>query len=311
MRMDAPSARFGPWLGGAILLGLVALMVGVAAVRGTVVAGRPMAQPVPAPPEPGDCLVENPFAGDVGFFSPGELLPSWRTGRCAGARYGEVVGVGAGVRATDSAQIDSWEQCWKDAHRYLGLPDPATPGDRPFPAVNLMAMVIGPDLRQRGAGQAWSACVAHPFPPGPGVEGTVDHSLRDAWSRSADRRLLALCLGDGQLFYPVDCRERHGAEQISSWSGRDPAGPGQLDVDACRQGAVVALGSSAALDRGDLGVLALPTRWNVRTGQQITGPDAVTAGEPYDIACLLVPADPARLLVGPLRELGGEPVPFG
>jgi hypothetical protein len=51
MGMEARPGRIGPWLGGAILLGLVALVVGVAAVRGTVVAGQPVAAPVSAPPE--------------------------------------------------------------------------------------------------------------------------------------------------------------------------------------------------------------------------------------------------------------------
>jgi hypothetical protein len=309
--MDARSARFGPWLGGAILLGLVALMVVVASVRGTLVAGRAVAPPVPAPPEQGHCLLENPF--DAGFTEfvvyEDDALPAWRTAPCEGARFGEVVSVGAGVGLDASFQDGSWERCWNDAFGYLGLPDPAGADGHRSTHVNVMAALTGPDRRQLAAGQDWAACVVQLAPSGTGTGLTVEHSLRDAWSRTEDRRLLAMCVNDVRLLYPTGCRDPHGAEQISSWSG-DPAGFGQPDADACRHDAVVALGSPAALDRGDLTALALPTRWSDRTGQQITGPDAVAAGQPYVVMCLLVPADPARELVGPLRELGDAPAPL-
>ena len=171
-----------------------------------------------------------------------------------------------------------------------------------------MAALIGPDPRQQAAGQDWAACVVQPAPTGSG--STVEHSLRDAWSRADDRRLFALCLTDTRSLQAVDCRERHGAEQISSWSG-DPAGSGAPDVDACRQEAIGALGSPRPLDRGELTTVALPTRWSDASGRQITGPDAVSATQPYVVICLLVPADPARALVGPLRALGDAPVPLG
>ena len=64
--VDPRPARFGPWWGGAILVGLVALMVVVAAVRGTVVAGESTAAPGAAPPGPGECLRENLVVGGVG-----------------------------------------------------------------------------------------------------------------------------------------------------------------------------------------------------------------------------------------------------
>lgn len=85
-------------MGGAILLGLVTLMVVVASVRGTMVSGRPVATPVPDPPEPGHCLLEDPFDDDLfGYvLSDDGKLPAWRTGPCSGARYGKVVTIGAG-----------------------------------------------------------------------------------------------------------------------------------------------------------------------------------------------------------------------
>lgn len=299
-------------MGGAILLGLVTLMVVVASVRGTMVSGRPVATPVPDPPEPGHCLLEDPFDDDLfGYvLSDDGELPAWRTGPCSGARYGEVVTIGAGVDLETSFQDGSWDRCWQDAYGYLGLPDPVPGNDHRVPDVNVLTALIGPDPRQRAAGQDWAACVVQPATSGSGAGMTLEHSWRDAWSRTEDRRLLALCLGDDRLLYPVDCRERHRAEQISSWSG-DPAGINEPVVDACRQDAVDALGSPAALDRGDLSVLALPTRWSDGTGEQITGPEAVSAVEPYVVLCLLVPANPARVLVGPLRELGDAPVPLG
>lgn len=310
--VDPRPARIAPWCGGAILLGLVALMVVVASVRGTVVAGESMAAPVPAPPEPGHCLLENLFDGGFGGYVVEEntALPGGRTGVCDGARFGEVVWIGAGVDLETSFQDGAWERCWTDAAGYLGLPERATDDDHGVPDVNLLTALIGPDRRQRAAGQDWAACAVQLVTSDTSAGPTIEHSLRNAWSRAADRRLLALCVSDEHLLYPVDCRDRHGAEQLSSWAG-DRTGFGQPDVDACRQAAVDALGSPAALDRGDLTALAQPTRWNETTGQQITGPDAVSAGQPYFITCLLVPADPARTLVGPLRDLGDAPLPLG
>lgn len=309
--MDARSARFGPWLGGAILLGLMTLMVVVAGIRGTVVVGRSVAVPVPAPPEPGHCLLENPFdEGSNGYFLVGDELPSWRTGRCAGARFGEVVTIGAGVELASSFPAGLWEQCWRDGLGYLGLPDPMARDDHRAPGVNVQTALIGPSERQRAAGQDWAACVIQWAPFGSGGALNAEYSLRDAWSRAEDRRLLALCLNDRELQYPVGCREPHDAEQVSSWMG-DPAGFGQPDDDTCRTDATGALGSSAALDRGALTALALPIGWDEGTGRQITGPEAVSADQPYLVICLLVPGDRSKVLVGPLRELGDAPVPLG
>lgn len=305
--MDSRSAGLRPWLGGAILLGLVALMVVVAAVRGTVVAGEPVAPPVPDPPEPGHCLPQNPFDDEAGYVFHDQQLPPWRTSRCAGDRYGEVVTIADGVDLQSSFEDGSQERCWRGALRYLGLPDPT--GDR-GPDVNVLATLIGPDERQRAAGQDWAACVVLLAPVGTGNGLTVGHSLRDAWSRADDRRLLTMCVSDIHLLYLVDCLEPHGAEQISSWPG-DPAGFGEVDVAACRRDAVDALGSSAPLDRGDLSAAAQPARWDERTGQQITGADAVSGAQPYFVTCLLVPADPSRMLVGPVRDLGDAPLPWG
>lgn len=309
--MDARQARLGPWVGGAILLGLVALMVVVAAARGTVVAGRPIAPPVPKPPEPGQCLLDDPFAvggdGYVLMLGSGDELPSARTTACVGARFGEVVALGAGTDFDTSFDDGTWEGCWDDATEYLGLPAPSVDSGRHGPSVNLMTTLVGPDVRQRAAGQDWSACVVHPASMGVVRGTTVDHSLRDAWSRAEDRRMLALCLNDETLQYPVDCREPHGAEQVSSRQG-DPARA--EGADDCAADAVGALGSPAALDRGDLRVLALPTRWDGRRGVHVTGPDAVSADEPYVVLCLLVPGDASRMLVGPVRDLGDGPVPL-
>jgi hypothetical protein len=309
--MRARTARFGPWLGGAILLGLVTLMVGVAAVRGTLVAGSAVAPPVPAPPEPGHCLLQNPFDGELAGYVVYEddSLPAGRAAPCDGARFGEVVSIGPGVDLETAFQDGSWERCWNDASEYLGLPDPAGVDGHRSTDVNVMASLTGPDERQRAAGQDWAACVVQLASSGTGTGLTVEHSLRGAWSRTEDRRLLAMCLNDVHLLYPTGCRDPHGAEQVSSWPG-DLSGFGEPDADACRQDAEVALGSPAALDRGDLTALALPTRWSDRTGQQIIGPDAVVAGQPYFVTCLLVSADPSRALVGPLRELGDAPVPL-
>ena len=72
-----------------------------------------------------------------------------------------------------------------------------------------------------------------------------------------------------------------------------------------------ALGSSTALDRGELTTQVLDARPDPNiNGTLITGPQAVTAAGDYFNACLVTPSDSTKRLTAPLRDLGDDPAPL-
>ena len=73
--------------GSAVLTGVLLVIVFVAAVRGHTVAGQPIAPPIQAAPQVGDCVTENPHDLGAGLYD----LPALGTGPCSGPRFGEVV----------------------------------------------------------------------------------------------------------------------------------------------------------------------------------------------------------------------------
>ena len=88
---------------------------------------------------------------------------------------------------------------------------------------------------------------------------TVDHSLKGAWQRKDDSQLFAVCVDDATSLWPANCRWPHRFEVLGLALGT--AGATQESVAAaCRQVVIEALGSSAALDRGDLTTQVVPAR---------------------------------------------------
>ncbi len=300
----------------AALVGAVALAVlGVVLVVGTgdrAVPGRATALPAADPPQTGDCLLEDPLdLGDDDPLDTGDRLPALRTAACDGTRYGDVVAVGAATGRRSTSGDISDDRCWSAAHGYLGAPDPTTTFRQRIPVSDVWFVVIGPDERQRAAGQAWSACVVHLPPDGVSAAAmTTDHSLRGAWDRPTDSHLFSYCLDDPDTENPVPCVWTHGAEQVSYWDG-DPTVSAESGLADCRTDAIEALGSPAALDRGELAVTLVTSRYADPDGDElITGPEAVTADGDYFVDCMVVPGQPGRQLTGPLRGLGDGPAPL-
>jgi hypothetical protein len=306
-----PAGSDRRWLGVAILVGLVALTIAVAADRSPVVAGQAVAAPVPGPPQAGDCLLEDPFGGTDTYIVGSSPLPSLRTAGCRGDRHGEVVSVGTGTGPDVDGVDAAFQQCWDSAAAYLGLPEPATSGWSHFPMLAMGAVVIGPDDRQRAAGQDWSACVVHLSPlPWPGSIRSVDHSLRDAWDRAEDGGLFAICRPGTSPSEFVSCHQPHAFEMVSSWPG-DPVVSDESNRESCRRDAAEWLGAPAALDRGELTTKVQYFRWVAGFADvQIVGPEQVSDDGETGVECVLTPADRSRLLIGPLRGLGTAPVPL-
>jgi hypothetical protein len=199
-RIGDGNDRFRRALGIAVLAGLLLLSGVLVGVRGRVVPGDPVAAPVAAPPRVGDCVTGNPRTppGDgQAFIAPLRSLP---IGGCAGPRFGEVVGVGAGYRPSiqipQGASTSAWSRrtaTWASMiHRGRAC--------RPGPP--------------RRSGFCWSDPTSGNAPPG--------RTGRPAWwicrSRSTRRRRppwTTRCRGRGTGRRTADCSR-------SAWMIRTP-----------------------------------------------------------------------------------------
>lgn len=295
----------------AAVLGAVVLLSGAVvwtAVQPRAVAGNPVAGPVPGPPAAGDCLLEDPWLSDEADGTSGPL-PALRVAACRGARYGEVVSVGAATDLDAMWEDGSWDQCWRAIDAYLGLPQVVGTNPDRYPISSASPTLIGPDERQQAAGQKWSACVVGVPPGGPSdAAGQVDGSLRGSW-HDAEGARFARCLDGPDSQEQVACGRPHGAEQVSYSIGDTGRSP-EAEAADCRMDAVDALGSTDALDDGSLQVVVVNSILDEDTGEVLTGAAARSAGSGFYVDCMLTPAQAGRQLDGPLRGLGNGPVPL-
>lgn len=153
------------WIGIGIVAVVLIAGVLLAAARPGAVSGFAVAGPVAGPPAAGDCLLEVPWTLDAADLDRGPL-PALKVAPCDGARYGEVVSVGAGTDLDDMGDDGTWDQCWSAIAGYLGLPYSTGSNPDRYPVSNATPTLIGPDARQRAAGQDWSACVVGLPPDG-------------------------------------------------------------------------------------------------------------------------------------------------
>ena len=306
-------------LGLTVLVSAVLVSVALAAIRNHLVPGEPVAQPVPAAPTVGDCVTQNPWdlgadLTGINLDSPQQPLPSLPTAPCTGSRFGDVASIltdfAVPTAPPDPAAGPPADPCGQDLGEYLGLP-PATPTDSGFvPVTAVHEALIGPDPRQRAAGQRWAACIVYlPISIDAAVPLTVDHPLRGAWQRTDDSRLFAVCGDDPATLIASNCRWPHHFETLAAAPANPAAPPESVQAD-CRQAVTQALGSSAALDHGELTTQVVPFRPNPDNGTWITGPDAITADGSYFNDCLVTPTDTTRSLTAPLRGLGDDPAPL-
>ena len=292
-----------------VLAAVVVAIVVVGSIRGRIIAGDAVAEPIEPPPQIGDCLTEDPNDLGDALYGWRPYPPSIRMNPCSGPRYGEVVFILNNLDSVDLVQ-NPLGACAQPANDYLGIPFPAMPTNF-APAIRMSLGMAGPDMRQRSAGQEWAACVVYiPIIFAEEVPITVDHPLRGSWLRQSDARLFALCIDDTSSLLPLDCGRPHHYELLSGALGT-PGGTPELAEAACREAVIEALGSPAALDRGDLRTAVLPVRFAPNSdGNMITGPEAITAGGDYFSNCLVTPTDSARRLTASVRGLGDAPVPL-
>ena len=228
---------------------------------------------------------------------------------CSSPHFSEVVFVVPDFTIPTADAASLMDPCREHVDEYLGTPPPPPPDGSFVQVAGVGLSMLGPDARQRAAGQNWAACmVLKPISIDAAAPIALDHSLQGAWQRKADSQLFAVCLDDATSPWPANCQGPHRFEVLGLALGT--AGATQESVAAaCRQLVIEALGSSAALDRGDLTTQVVPSRPPSNgDGTLITGPDAVTADSEYFNNCLTSPTDSARRLTAP--RLGDAAVPM-
>ena len=146
----------------AVGLGMVAgalvLIVIVAAVRGRMVPGRATSQPVTPPTQVGDCVTEDPNALGADLYTWTSVLPSVPTALCTGNRFGEVVGVLPADTARAVIADTIAPPCQASVDEYLGVQGTLPPDNGGFSRIDAVPVaVVGPDDKQRAAGQDWAA----------------------------------------------------------------------------------------------------------------------------------------------------------
>ena len=299
-------------VGVVVVAGALLLILIGAAIRGRLVVGEGTAQPSTPPPQVGDCVLENPNDLGAALYTWTVVLPSVSTGPCSGDRYGEVVGVlpARTIRAVIAGTAAN--PCQASVDEFLGVQGALPAGDGKFSRIDgVPVAVVGPDDEQRAVGQDWAACLIYlPVSGDTSAPLQIDHSLRGAWQRPLDSRLFTVCWEQTVPHLIGNCFAPHPFEVLGA-AHLPAATPPDAAAAACREFAVVTLGSSAALDRGDLDVQLLAIRPDpANGGTLLTGPTAVTSDGNHDTACLAFPRDPTRRLTAPLRGLGDAPTPL-
>ena len=172
--------------------------------------------------------------------------------------------------------------------------------------------MLGPDARQRAAGQNWAACmVMLPISIDAAAPITVDHSLQGAWQRTDDSQLFAICVDDATSLWPANCRSPHRLRGVGFGVGHGGSHPGIsggcLPAGGDRGVRVIDRPGS----RGSHHPVSCRLAPDPMATALITGPDAITADSEYFNNCLTSPTDGTRRLTAPLRGLGDAAVPMG
>lgn len=294
----------------------------VSSVSRRAIPGQPIAQPVAAAPQIGDCLLD-PAAREGELNSWSEYLASVSTAPCTGTRFGEIVDVLPQFSAltTDpagaldgEAMFDATSRCFDKARRHVGISEEVLDSAGPWwPAIQIGSALVGPDERQRADGQDWAACLAYPPTGTAGSPGQTDGSLNGGWQQGRGQQLFAVCfdaLGEG---LPTGCQEPHRYE-IFGTLGETVTTPAQPDLQVSCAEVIAAATAMPDITAG--GALSVQV---VRFAYDDDGTMVVGDRGPVSDAgqqgigsafCLITPTRDVQHLTASLRELGAGPVPL-
>jgi hypothetical protein len=281
--------------GALLLVGALIVVLGGPAWSGRRIAGAAVGTPVPGPVRVGDCLTSISGAPEESTMSATTAqLPTATTGSCGGLLVGEVVSVetsgsAAGRRVADRAPTTG-DACARSAPTFLGLPATRTiAGIAWTPGLATGSQEIGPDRRQRAAGQRWSACAVT------GATASYRGSIRASATGGLVPGSLGLCWPgvvkmDTEL---ASCSAPHDSQLLATGlvDGTRPVLPASL-TSSCRQYATAVLGG---LDPGAV------DRLTVRVAAQGMGPQVLLCS---------VSAAGRRQLLGSVLGIGSRPLPM-
>ncbi|MBM9469629.1 septum formation family protein [Nakamurella leprariae] len=289
-----------------LLVAVVGVVI-LSGLTGTSTGGKPIAEPIAAPPHVGDCVAGAVDALGITTTSSSAVLPDLPTSSCTGARDAEVVLV-IDDYAAASVVVPSEdgtvrpglrEQCSLAVLTYLGVTTDAT-GDW-SPSISWGAGHIGPSRRQADAGQTWAACVAYvPSPNGHQTE-PLTGSVRDVIRhRTPDTARFGICL-DARDKTPVSRTQPHSVEVFGG-----TVVPLETDSSTLERSCRELVSAETLMPDPTAGGALI-----IDVNTDSVGSATLEDGTPVQPAqCTVRPTDAGRVLTASLRQLGTTPLPL-
>ena len=175
-----------------------------------------------------------------------------------------------------------------------------------WPAIQIQVVLIGPDPRQRAAGQDWAACLLYPPPDSTGLPGSLADPLRDSWQDGRNAGAFAICIDAVEAAIPTGCQGRHRFEIFgTSDSSSMDVSEAELQ-NSCRELISDATAMPDITAGGALSAEAVRFRYD-QFGSPTVGDEPSGSGSAF---CLVHPSQDNRRLTASLRGLGNGLVPI-
>lgn len=298
--------RWGIVLIAVVLLGLFV----TSNLRDRTIDGVAVAEPVPGPPQIGDCVTAAFDPQPPEFVAPegiGQVrLTAPETAPCTDSRYGEVIRIYSNKMpaAVVSDLEGQRDDCFRSGYEFVGVPlaNLDTAELRWYPTVQVGATLIGPGDRQSAAGQQWMACVVHPR-EGEGQD-SYKSTLRDAVSTGVGRDRLGLCTaGPSPISEPSSCRAPHVGQIIANGISGRAEHPRHQIMESCERLMIELTGSHLTADESlRLRIEVIDPETGVEPTENLVRPES-------GLMCL-VETIGDRQLTGGLIGLGDRPIPW-
>lgn len=213
-----------------LVLAMLAAVVVIPGASGRPIAGSPVRQTSPPPPQVGDCVhhlnLPRPDDRELSTFPTADPAP------CKGDKIGEVVGSldqaasefaapSGGARFEEASKQEAEQQCAAQVAAFLGLTLPPGLGTIPtatsesgrwVPVLPAEPLVIGPAPKQLAAGADWLVCLAVVSSP-PMYSGTL-RGLLAVGTDLSDRGQCSNELEPGAQIIP--CGDNHRFQVLAS-----------------------------------------------------------------------------------------------
>lgn len=305
---------------GFVLIAVALLGIFVTAnLRPRAIDGAAVAEPVPGPPQIGDCVLDpvpDMRRTPIGDQDDSPIRPTLRYGVCNGPRYGEVARVSSTDPDSDATGTEPFDReairtvrnrCRAEGQSFIGAPPGGTHLTELYwrPAVAVGVRLLGPDERQYVTGQRWAACIILPrHASADELTEPYEGSLRNALTTGSERDRLGLCLADvsSRELMPT-CGEPHRVQVIATGASGGTATTREVLRAGCLTRVEQWAGSRVAGEPGLLVSLVVTDDAGAERDDRLFPPNS-------NVVCL-VEATGDRTLVGSILGLGDDPIPWG